>query len=101
MCVVFIHTKNGVSASWAALDEVLAAAIVSSSMVSIRFFVRAPVSSMRCFPTRPYRPCSVSSSSSVAHEWMTPRGRAISLNRGNSSGDGQFGRSGSSSALRW
>jgi hypothetical protein len=46
----------------------LAAATVSSSIVSIRFLVSGPVSSTRCLPTRPKRPSSVASSSSVAHE---------------------------------
>ena len=35
-------------------DEVDAAPVVSSSMVSIRFLVSGPVSSMRCLPTGPY-----------------------------------------------
>ena len=51
----------------------------SSSIVSIRFLVSGPVSSIRCLPTRPKRGSSVSSSSSVAQEWMTPRGRKRSL----------------------
>ncbi len=38
---------------------------------------------------------------SVAHDRMTPRGANSSLKRGKSSADGQLGRSGSSSALRW
>ena len=50
------------------------APVVSSSMVSIRFLVSGPVSSMRCLPTGPYRSSTSPVSSSVAQEWMTPRG---------------------------
>jgi hypothetical protein len=101
MCVVFIQTKKGVSAAcWFAMKS-LAAPTVSSSIVSIRVLVSGPVSSIRCFPTRPNRPCSVESSTSVAQEWMTPRGPKRSLKCGKSSAGGQFGSSGSSSAFRW
>ena len=55
MCVVFIHTKNGVSASFCRVMKSIAAETVSSSMVSIRFLLSGPVSSMRCFPSGPYR----------------------------------------------
>ena len=101
MWVVFIQTKNGVPADCWRRMKSLAAATVSSSIVSIRFLVRGPVSSMRCLPTRPKRPSSVGSSSSVAHEWITPRGPNRSRKCGKSLAGGQFGSSGSSSALRW
>jgi hypothetical protein len=68
MCVVFIHTKNGLPAEFCRLMKSLQAAIVSSSIVSIRFFVSGPVSSIFCLPTRPQRGSSVGSSLSVAHE---------------------------------
>ena len=55
MWVVFIQTKNGMSASCCRLTKSMQAATVSSSIVSIRFFVSGPVSSIRCFPTRPKR----------------------------------------------
>jgi hypothetical protein len=101
MWVVFIHAKNGFPEAWWRLMKSTQAATVSSSMVSIRFFVSGPVSSIRCLPTRPKRPSSAGSSSSVAHERITPRGANSSLKRGKSSGGGQFGCSGSSSAFRW
>ncbi len=53
MCVVFIQTKNGVSASCWRRMKSAAASIISSSIVSIRFLVSGPVSSIRCLPTRP------------------------------------------------
>ena len=99
--MVFIQTKNGVPAACWRRMKSLAASTVSSSIVSIRFLVSGPVSSMRCRPTRPKRPSSVGSSSSVAHERMTPRGPKRSLKLGKSLAGGQFGSSGSSSALRW
>jgi hypothetical protein len=74
MCVVFIHTKNGVSASTCRRMKSIAAAVVSSSMVSIRLRVSGPVSSIRCFPTTPYFGSSVASCSSVAQACSTPRG---------------------------
>ncbi len=86
MWVVFIHTKNGVSAcTWRRMKSTHAS-VVSSSMVSIRFLVNGPVSSMRCRPMGPYFGSSGSSeTSSVAQEWMTPRGRCISASTGNCS----------------
>ena len=62
----------------------LAAAANSSSQVSMRFVVSGPVSSIFCLPTRPQRGCSVGSSLSVAHEWITPRGPIIFLMFGKS-----------------
>ena len=58
--------QNGTPADCWRRMKSLAAATVSSSIVSIRFLVGGPVSSMRCLPTRPKRPSSVGSSSSVA-----------------------------------
>ncbi len=52
------HTKNGVPAAFWRLMKSIAAATVSSSTVSIRFFVSGPVSSIR--PS--------------AKLWITPRG---------------------------
>ncbi|MCY1459221.1 hypothetical protein D9M71_766760 [compost metagenome] len=46
MRVVFIHTKNGLSALTCFSMKAWAAAVVSSSMVSMRFLVSAPVSSI-------------------------------------------------------
>ena len=54
--------------SMAARDE------VSSSMVSMRFLVSAPVSSIVCLPILPKRGSTVASSLSVALHWITPRG---------------------------
>ena len=54
MWVVLIQTKNGVSGLVLAVDEVDARRrAISSSIVSIRFLVSGPVSSIRCLPTRP------------------------------------------------
>ena len=60
----------------------MAAAEVSSSIVSIRFLVSAPVSSMVCLPTLPKRGSTVGSSRSVALHLSTPRGPKRSLKRG-------------------
>ena len=91
MCVVLSQTKNGVpAAAWRSMKSSPCSS-TSSSIVSIRFFVSGPVSSILCLPTRPKRGSSVSSSSSVAHEWMTPRGPNRSLKCGKSSAGGQFG----------
>ncbi|MCY1339991.1 hypothetical protein D9M69_258950 [compost metagenome] len=45
MRVVFIHTKNGLSALACLPMKLIAAWVVSSSMVSMRLAVSAPVSS--------------------------------------------------------
>ncbi len=77
----------------------IAAADVSSSIVSIRFFVSAPVSSMVCLPTLPKRgstgrivldrsPCSAARR--AGRTWLGTRDPSDSP-----------GSSGSSSALRW
>ena len=88
MWVVLSQTKNGRVESFARLMKSLAAATNSSSQVSIRFFVSGPVSSILCLPTRPQRGCSVGSSSSVAQEWITPRGPNIWRKFGKSSSVG-------------
>ena len=88
MCVVLNQTKNGVSAAcWRSMKSSVCSS-TSSSIVSIRFFVSGPVSSIRCLPTRPQRGSSVASSSSVAHEWSTPRGPKRSRKCGKSSAGG-------------
>ena len=101
MCVVLSQTKNGVPSAACRSMKSSPCSSTSSSIVSIRFLFSGPVSSIRCLPTRPKRGSSVSSSSSVAQEWMTPRGPKRSLKWGKSSAGGQFGCSGSSSAFRW
>jgi hypothetical protein len=101
MWVVLNQTKNGVWAwCWRSMKS-RACSRISSSIVSIRFLVSGPVSSIRWRPTRPQRGSSVSSSSSVAQLWSTPRGPNRSRNWGKSAAGGQFGSSGSSSAFRW
>ena len=66
MCVVLNQTKNGVPAAcWRSMKSSPCSS-TSSSIVSMRFFVSGPVSSIRCLPTRPQRGWSVESSSSVA-----------------------------------
>ncbi|MNV80902.1 hypothetical protein D3C71_1745330 [compost metagenome] len=80
---MFIQTKNGLSALACFSMNACAAAVVSSSMVSMRLVVSAPVSSI--LPS--------------AKLWITPRG-VLAL-RNSASSFGQYGRSGSSSALRW
>ncbi len=69
---------------WARLMKSCAAATNSVSQVSMRFRVKGPVSSIFCLPTRPQRGCSVGSSSSVAQEWITPRGLNLLWNSGKS-----------------
>ena len=76
MCVVLSHTKNGSSASLASDMKRSASGTTSSSIVFIRSLVSGPVSSMRCVP------------SSLAHEWMTPRGPKFLRKSGKSSSVG-------------
>jgi hypothetical protein len=52
------------------LMKSMAAETVSSSIVSMRFLVSGPVSSIYCVP------------SAFAHEWMTPRGPNFLRNSG-------------------
>src|SRR6185312_13410635 len=75
--VVFIQTKNGLPDLLCRLMYSMAAAVVSSSMVSIRLRVKGPVSSQLCLPTRPQCGCSVASSLSVALHFITPRGELV------------------------
>ena len=76
MCVALNHTKNGVSDSALSRMKTAAASRNSPSMVSIRFFVSGPVSSMRCVPSPLAQVCS------------TPRGPKFFRKFGKSSGLG-------------
>ena len=88
MWVVLNQTKNGVpDACWRPMKS-RATSSTSSSIVSIRLLVSGPVSSIRWRPTRPNRGSTVASSSSVAHEWMTPRGAKFARKLGKSSAGG-------------
>ena len=60
----------------------IAASLVSSSIVSMRFLVSAPVSSIVCLPTLPNRGSSVGSSALVALHLSTPRGPNLARNCG-------------------
>ncbi|MNP18819.1 hypothetical protein D3C76_1113170 [compost metagenome] len=80
--MVFIQTKNGLSALTCLSMKLIAAWVVSSSMVSMRDLVNAPVSSI--LPS--------------ALDLITPRGEVALTNA--SSSLGHSSRSGSSSALR-
>ena len=57
MAVVFHQMKNGLPALWARSMKSRASSVTSSSIVSMRFFVSGPVSSIFCLPTRPQRGC--------------------------------------------
>jgi hypothetical protein len=74
MCVVLIHTNQGLPAFSCRRMKSWAAATNSSSQVSMRFFVSGPVSSIFCLPTLPQRGCTVLSSLPVAQACKTPRG---------------------------
>ena len=74
MRVELNQTKNGWPASLWRCMKSIAAAEVSSSIVSIRFLVSAPVSSIVCLPIFPKRGSTVASSMSVAVVLSTPRG---------------------------
>src|SRR5206468_9619038 len=76
MCVVLHHTKNGVPARYCLLINLVAPSTISSSMVSIRFFVSGPVSSIFCPPFPLDQQC------------RTPRGPYFFLNSGKSFADG-------------
>ena len=58
--------KNGLSAFAALSMNLIAPAVTSSSIVSMRLRVSGPVSSIVCLPTLPKRGSSVGSSLSVA-----------------------------------
>ncbi len=82
MRVVFIQTKNGLLALTCRCMKSIAAAVVSSSIVSMRFLVSGPVSSMVCLPTLPKRGSTVGSSRSLALLLITPRGPNLAVNAG-------------------
>ena len=62
MWVVLTHRKNGTSSACLRSMKSMAPSMISSSMVSIRFFVSGPVSSIVCVP------------SGFARQRSTPRG---------------------------
>ena len=74
MRVALNQQKNGLPAACCRFMKSIAAAEVSSSIVSMRFLVSAPVSSMVCLPILPKRGSTVGSSRSVALHRSTPRG---------------------------
>ncbi len=76
MCVVLNQQNHGTPALFCFLIQSLAAAANSSSMVSIRFFVSGPVSSIFCEP------------SGLAQQCSTPRGPNFLRKSGKSLGDG-------------
>ena len=67
-----------------AVDEVGPCSSISSSIVSIRFFVSGPVSSIRCFPTRPNAAPRSRRPRPSPTSGCTPRGPKRSLNSGKS-----------------
>src|SRR5271155_2466231 len=73
MAVELYQRKNGLFALACFSIQPRARSVISSSMVSMRFLVSGPVSSIFCLPTRPKRGSTVSSSTSVARQCMTPR----------------------------
>ena len=70
MRLVLNQQKNGLPSLWAFLMKLTAPPRNSSSMVSMRFLVSGPVSSIFCVP------------SALAKEWITPRGPNFFLNAG-------------------
>ena len=70
MAVVLYQTKNGFPSLWDLSMKLRACAVASSSMVSIRFFVSGPVSSIFCPPLPSAQQC------------RTPRGPKRFLNAG-------------------
>ena len=82
MRVALNQQKNGLPAFACRSMKSIAAAEVSSSIVSIRFLVSGPVSSIVCLPTRPKRGSTVGSSVSVALHLSTPRGPNFCVNSG-------------------
>ena len=76
MCVVLIQTKKGVFLLFFRSMKSIAPSTISSSIVSIRFFVSGPVSLMDCLPLR------------LTLQWRTPRGPNRSRNLGYCSGSG-------------
>ena len=74
MRVALNQQKNGLPAVCCRFMKSMAAAEVSSSIVSMRFLVSAPVSSMVCLPTLPKRGSTVGIVRSLALHFSTPRG---------------------------
>ena len=82
MAVELYQRKNGLFALACFSIQPRAAEVISSSMVSIRFLVRGPVSLTVCLPTRPQRGSVVGSSLSVAKQCNTPLGPNLARNPG-------------------
>ena len=82
MRVKFTQTKNGLPAFACRSMKSTARSAMSSSIVSIRFLVSGPVSSIVCLPTLPKRGSTVGSSLSVALQSSTPRGPNFARNAG-------------------
>ena len=76
MCVVLIQMKNGFRELCLRSMKSSAPSMISSSIVSIRFFVSGPVSSIVCLPLF------------VTRQWSTPRGPYRSRKFGKSVGFG-------------
>ena len=70
MAVVLYQRKNGLSALACFSMKPSAFSVISSSMVSMRFLVSGPVSSIFCPPLP------------SAKQWSTPRGPNFFLNAG-------------------
>jgi hypothetical protein len=70
MRLVLNQVKNGLLSLWAFLMKFTAHPRNSSSIVSMRFLVSGPVSSILCVP------------SALAQEWITPRGPNFFRNAG-------------------
>src|SRR6266481_1782611 len=77
MRVALNQQKNGLVACVCRLMKSIAASEVSSSIVSMRFLLSGPVSSMVCLPIFPYAGSTVGSSRSVALQRSTPRAEMI------------------------
>src|SRR5262249_14397297 len=73
MCVKLTQRKKGFPAWACRLMKSAERAAMSSSIVSIRFFVSGPVSWTVCLPTLPKRGSTVASSVSVALQSNTQR----------------------------
>ena len=79
---VFHQTKNGLLAFAALSMKLIAPAVISSSIVSMRLRVSGPVSAHFCLPILPKRGSSVGSSLPVAKQCKTPRGPNLALKAG-------------------
>ena len=82
MWVKFTQTKNGLPALACRSMNSTARSATSSSIVSMRFLVRGPVSVQTCLPTLPKRGSTVGSSVSEALQSSTPRGPNLARNAG-------------------